>query len=256
MIGFRRATVGAQRLGARRIVPCLDSLPVPADADIASVASLLADGTRASILIELTDGRALPPSELASRARVSRATVSEHLGKLLDAGLVAVERGGRNRYYRLAGAEVAYAIEAVAAIAPARPARSLREANRGEAIRAARTCYGHLAGALGVALADALIVQDLMVREDERFELTPAGGERFERLGVRPRPGKPCNDWSERRPHLAGPLGVALTTRLFELGWLERPGTSRAVLATAAGTRGLERELGVSIPAGAASSSR
>jgi hypothetical protein len=148
---------------------------------------------------------------------------------------------------------VARALEAVAAIAPPRPVSSLKDAVRSEALRSARTCYGHLAGALGVALADALVSQGLL---DAGFEPTAEGRERLRALGVKPARGKPCNDWSERRPHVAGPLGVALTRRLFELGWLERPSRSRAVRATAAGRRGLERELGVSIPADGASSRR
>src|SRR5437763_910240 len=97
--------------------------------------------------------------------RLARATVSEHLAKLLDAGLVAVERGGRNRYYRLATPEVAQALEAVARIARPKPVSSLRDASRGDALRAARTCYGHLAGALGVALADTLQQEGLLERK-------------------------------------------------------------------------------------------
>src|SRR5690349_7473974 len=180
--------------------------------DIAGAAALLADPTRATLLMELVDGRALPPSELAARARVSRATASEHLGKLRDAGFVAVERGGRNRYYRIADHAVAEAIEAVAAIARPRPVRSLRDATRGEAIRVARTCYGHLAGATGVALTDALLERRLVVRDGEAMQLTRAGRERLgsalglelPAAGRRGSAGKSCNDWSERRPHLAG----------------------------------------------------
>ena len=207
---------------------------------------MLADPTRATLLTELADGRALPPSELARRARVARPTVSEHLAKLLEARLVAVERGGRHRYYRLAGPEVARALEAVAVIAHPKPVRSLRQADRSDALRAARTCYGHLAGALGVALTDALQDARLMQRAGDRYHLTDAGRSRLAALGMdAPSSGKPCNDWSERRPHVAGPLGVALTSRLFELGWLERLADGRAVRATAAGARELVKEFGV-----------
>src|SRR6185503_19580017 len=108
---------------------------------------------------ELTDGRALPPSELAEVAGVSRSTMSEHLAKLRKAGFLAVERGGRNRYYRLGGPEVATAVEALAALAPRTEVRSLRQANRAGALSAARTCYGHLAGELGVGITDAMLDQ-------------------------------------------------------------------------------------------------
>jgi DNA-binding transcriptional ArsR family regulator len=224
--------------------------------DIAAAAALLADPTRATLLMELVDGLALPPSELAERARVSRATASEHLAKLRDAGLVAVERGGRNRYYRIADPAVAGAIEAVAAIARPRPVRSLREATRNEAIRAARTCYGHLAGATGVALADALLERGLVVRQDDSIEVTDEGRERLRtalglelpRAGTRASEGKPCNDWSERRPHVAGPLGVAITRRLFEVGWIERIGSGRAARVTPEGRRGLSEAFGAELP--------
>jgi len=126
------------------------------DADIAAAAALMADPSRAAVLVELTDGRALPPSELAEVAGVSRSTMSEHLAKLERAGFVTVERGGRNRYFRLAGPEVAAAVESLSALAPRFPVRSLRQSNRAGALGAARTCYGHLAGRLGVGITEAM----------------------------------------------------------------------------------------------------
>jgi DNA-binding transcriptional ArsR family regulator len=220
-----------------------------AEADIARTATLIADASRATILQTLADGRALPPSQLAAAARVSRSTVSEHLAKLLDAGLLAVERGGRNRYYRLAGEEVAQALEALAVISPGREVRSLGDANRADALSAARTCYGHLAGRLGVAIADALIRDGAIVRDGDRFDLRDTGP--LHRLGLAdpPQHGKPCNDWSERRPHVAGPLGVALAKRLFEQGWVERLPQPRAVRLTASGRAGLRDALGLGLDA-------
>src|SRR5215475_11366955 len=113
------------------------------EVDIAAAAALMADPSRAAVLMELLDGRALPPSELAEVAGVSRSTISEHLAKLEQAGLLRVQRGGRNRYFRLAGPEIAAAVEALAQLAPPLPVRSLRQSNQAKALVAARTCYGH-----------------------------------------------------------------------------------------------------------------
>jgi len=217
------------------------------EVDIAAAAALMADPSRAAVLMELTDGRALPPSELAEVAGVTRSTMSEHLAKLSKAGYLAVERGGRNRYYRLAGPEVATAVEALAALAPRSEVHSLRQANRAGALRAARTCYGHLAGELGVGITDALVERGLVEREGEVFLLTEPGAAFLVDLGIEkpPRAGKSCNDWSERRPHLAGKLGVALTKRLFELDWVRRTERRRAVEVTTEGRRELAARLGV-----------
>jgi len=217
------------------------------EVDIAAAAALMADPSRAAVLMELTDGRALPPSELAEVAGVSRSTMSEHLAKLQRAGFLAVERGGRNRYYRLAGPEVATAVEALAALAPRTEVRSLRQANRAGALGAARTCYGHLAGELGVGITDAMVERGLVEREAEVFLLTEPGAAFFVDLGIEkpPRAGKSCNDWSERRPHLAGKLGVALTKQLFELDWIERTERRRAVELTSSGKRELAARLGI-----------
>ena len=168
------------------------------DVDLAAAASLIADPTRATILTELTDGRALPPSELAQLTGVSRSTISEHLSKLRRAGFVEVERRGRNRYFRLAGPEVADAVEALASVAPRRPVRSLRQANRAGALAAARTCYGHLAGELGVGLTDSMLAGGLIEREAEAYLLTDLGRRRLRELGIEgpPGAGKTCNDWS------------------------------------------------------------
>jgi DNA-binding transcriptional ArsR family regulator len=225
-------------------------LAAEGEADIAAVAGLMADPTRAAVLAELVDGRALPPSELAEIAGVSRSTISEHLAKLQRAGFLTVEPGGRNRYYRLSGPRVAEAVEALAALAPRRAVRSLKQSNRAAALGAARTCYGHLAGQLGVGITEAMIERGLLEREAEVFLLTDAGAAWLAELGVSspPRAGKTCNDWSERRPHLAGKLGVALAHRLFELGWIERTPLRRAVRVTDAGARELGAHLGLDAP--------
>ena len=121
--------------------------PIRGDADIAPIGALIGDPTRARVLMALTDGRALPASRLAAEAGVAPSTVSEHLARMLAAGLVTMHPEGRSRFYRLSSAAVAEALEALARIAPDQPIRSLRQGSHARALREARTCYNHLAGA-------------------------------------------------------------------------------------------------------------
>ena len=215
------------------------------DPDIAPVAALLADSARAAMLTALLDGRALAAGELARLAGVSAATASAHLARLLSGGLVTVVSQGRHRYYRLAGHEVATALEALALLGARRPVRSLRQSRQALALSDARTCYDHLAGRAGVALLDALIGSGAL-RAGERtadFAVTAHGAAALAEFGVdiralrrsRRRLAVSCLDWTERRPHLGGALGAAITARLLALGWIEPGASSRAVLVTAAG---------------------
>jgi DNA-binding transcriptional ArsR family regulator len=225
---------------------------VAVEAEIATPAALIGDQTRATFLTALADGSSLPASDLAARAGVGAPTASVQLAKLVDGGLVEVERNGRHSYYRLANQATANAIEALAAIAPRRAGSSPKQARVGSELRAARTCYDHVAGVLGVALLEALQRQRLLTQE---LEVTRRGTDRFARLGIdvdelargrRPLT-RACLDWTERRHHLAGGLGAALATSLLERGWIERlPGT-RAVRVTDRGRRGLGRELSVHV---------
>lgn len=213
-----------------------------ADVDVSPVAALLGDPARARIAQALHDGRALPAGELARRAGISPSTASEHLSRLVEGGLLAVERTGRHRYFRLANAEVAHAIESLAAIAPPAPVRSLREASIGDALAEARTCYDHLAGKLGVQLTDALLQRGALIAAAGGFEAGPHLDASLAALGVRSLPTRRpfalrCIDWSERRPHVAGALGAAICTRALEARWVERLPTSRAVRVTSAGHR-------------------
>jgi DNA-binding transcriptional ArsR family regulator len=243
------------------------------DADISAVAGLLADPARSRILMTLGDGRALPASLLASEAGIAPSTASEHLRKLVDAGLVSVHPQGRHRYFRLAP-EVAPVLESLARIAPPLEVRSLKEGTRAEALRRARSCYDHLAGRLGVRVFAALIdggevtggdgVHRLDTGGDDRlsapgrdvnYELTPKGGERLARLGVAmPRPGRGasiplryCVDWTEQRHHLSGVVGRNLLARLVELAWVERDGATRALRITDPGERALRKEFGAAV---------
>ena len=240
------------------------------DADIAYVAALFGDPTRARMLLALSDGRALPASLLAREAGVASSTASEHLGRLTQAGLLAVESWGRHRYYRLAGADVASVVEALARLAPVAAVRSLRGSDRLRALRQARTCYDHLAGRLGTALMEALLRQEIFTGGDGRFHpgaavadrlsapgrdidyrLTTEGERRLREFGVDTRPGgrpltvRYCVDWSEQRHHLAGGLGAALLARLAVLDWIRRAPRGRAVTLTPAGAQGLRDVFGL-----------
>ncbi|HEX3873231.1 MAG TPA: metalloregulator ArsR/SmtB family transcription factor [Solirubrobacteraceae bacterium] len=226
-----------------------------ADADLAKVAALIGDPCRAAFLLALTGGDELSAGELAGRAGASSSLASGHLARLLDGGLVAAERRGRHRYYRLAGPDVARAIEGLMTIAPNRPATNLRESTRGEAIRRARTCYDHLAGRLGVGLTEALARDGVLVTGDDGWRLSGAGRDRLEAFGLdldgldrrRRTLIRPCLDWTERRPHLAGGLGAALAARILELGWVERLPETRALLITTDGAGQMLAEFAVEL---------
>ncbi len=227
----------------------------PAEADIAAVARLLGDDTRAELCAVLLDGRARTVTELARACGVARSTASEHVARLAAGGLLHTVRQGRHVYVRLAGPEVSELIESLARLAPPRPVRTLRQASAGRALAWARTCYDHLAGTVAVALADALADAGLLAVADG-YALTPLGRERLAALGVRlPEddrrrpPVRPCLDWTERRFHLAGALGAALCRRLFERVWVERVGTGRAVRVTAVGEQGLREHFGLDLAA-------
>jgi len=197
------------------------------------------------------DGRALTAKELAFAAHVSPQTTCGHLAKLTEAGLLTPDRQGRHRYFRLASPLVGQMLESVMAVAgpdpsPARPWRG------GEALRTARTCYDHLAGRLGVALADALTTAEHVTLSTDGGEVTPSGHAFLQDFGAEPAGGKrvfcrPCLDWSERRPHIAGRLGAALAARCLELGWIERQRDSRAVTITARGHDGFSNTFGIAL---------
>ncbi len=225
-----------------------------AGANVAEVAALMGDPARANILAALMDGRALTATELAYFAGVSPQTTSGHLAKLVEGRLLAVEAQGRHRYYRLASATVGQAVESLMELASEGPPRYRPPARGDAAIRAARTCYDHLAGRLGVALTDALIARGQLAGS---FELTPEGTAFLEELGLpvarlrvqRRALTRRCLDWSERRPHVGGALGAALAERCFELGWIARIRDSRAVQITPAGVAAFDQRFGVRLDA-------
>jgi DNA-binding transcriptional ArsR family regulator len=202
------------------------------------------------MLTVLLDGRPLAAGELARAAGVSAATASSHLAKLLDADLVSVVKQGRHRYYRLGSAEVAAVIEALSGISPPVQIKTLRQSAQAKALAEARTCYDHLAGRAGAALFEAMLGQGLIEPSHEHepaYEVTDKGEERLKALGVdvhnirsaRRRFAGHCLDWTERRPHLNGALGAAITDRLVELGWFERGSVRRSLVLTEQGRGGL-----------------
>ena len=206
-----------------------------AEPRLARMAALVADTSRSRMLCFLLDGSCASASELAAAASVGAATTSAHLRQLLDAGLVACEQRGRHRYYRLADADVAHALEALAMVAErgshertwASPARAR--------LREARCCYGHLAGRLGVALLQGLLTQHWLKPSPQGgYAVTDAGAAGLDELGLdgadwQRRAGAGgrgvaygCLDWSERRDHLAGALASALLEQTLQEGWLRR----------------------------------
>lgn len=227
--------------------------PMISGITLAEVAALIGDVARANILSALMDGRALTASELAWHSGVSAPTTSGHLSKLSEANLIAMERQGRHRYYRVASPEVAQAIEALMAVASFGPKRHRPTGPKDEALRTARTCYDHLAGRLGIAITDALKARGHVLLSESAGSLTDEGQRFLCTMGIEietDRKGqralcRTCLDWSERRPHLAGRLGSALCTRLLELDWIERIKDSRALSITTAGHKGLSEAFGI-----------
>jgi DNA-binding transcriptional ArsR family regulator len=220
---------------------------------LAEVAHLLGDVSRANILVALMDGRALTAGELGFEAGVNAATASGHLTKLLDGQLVMVEKQGRHRYYRLARPEIATAIEALMTVSMGGPARHRPTGPKDEAMRIARSCYDHLAGKLGVGIADALSAAGHVDLDDGAAIVTDTGrqflcdfGANLDAANGSKRPlCRTCLDWSERRPHLAGRVGAAILDRSLELGWIARLPSSRTIRVTPEGRRGFSETFGI-----------
>lgn len=225
---------------------------------IAEVGALVGDPARVAMLQALMDGRALTASELAHAAGVTPQTASGHLAQLTNAGVLAVTRQGRHRYHRLATSHVARLLESLMLVAADTPSRCVKRTGpRDERLRQARTCYDHIAGRLGVAIADALKAQGWIEIEDDSALVTPDGLERLSALGIacgqqgqggRAQPlCRPCLDWSERRAHLAGRLGAALCSHSLGRGWIRRRNGSRALEITPSGQHAYRTLLGVDL---------
>lgn len=225
---------------------------------IAHVAALVGEPARTAMLVALMDGRALAARELAEAGRVSAATASRHLSLLVEAGLLVLERQGRHRYHRLASPEVAHLLEGLMqlAVRQATAPRPVVVGPRDAALRQARTCYDHIAGRLGVAIAAHLLEEGAIVFDDDaggrvtgraQAVLAPLGLAAHDALAAgaaRRPPCRPCLDWSERRPHMAGRLGALLCVHCLERGWLRRAQASRALEITPPGVVALRNWLG------------
>ena len=232
------------------------ALGMVAAANLVEVAALVGDTARATMLAALMGGQSLTGGELAFLAGVSRSTASEHLAKLVGARLAAVTKKRRFHYYRIASPLVAKMLESMKAVAAIEvPPRYHPRSARDEALRYARTCYDHIAGRLGVAIADALAANGHIVLNDDGGEVTDSGREMLTRFGADLTPKfrgrrifcRPCLDWSERRCHLAGHVGAEICRRCLELGWFKRERDTRALQLTAAGRTGLAKLFGLRV---------
>jgi DNA-binding transcriptional ArsR family regulator len=219
---------------------------------IAQVAALVGDPARANMLSALMDGRTLTASELAYVSGVAPQTASGHLAKLSDAGLLALQKQGRRRYFRLASPLVARMLEGLMVLAQEGPARQRNLWRGGDTLRYARTCYDHMAGRIAVAIADQLVQQSFILLDEDGGQLTDAGRSFFNEFGVdlgiaskRRVFCRPCLDWSERRPHLAGAVGAAILRHALEHDWVEHIRDSRALVVTPDGVRGLATTFGI-----------
>lgn len=201
---------------------------------IAHVAALAGEPARTAMLLALMDGRALTAGELARAANITPATASRHLALLVEGGLLVVSARGRHRYHRLASAQVAQMLEGIMQIAmrQAGPVQRVVPGPRDAAMRRARTCYDHIAGRLGVAIAQHLEAQGAVALDGDAAQVTERCAPALAAIGLatraldvpggRPLTCRPCMDWSERRTHLAGRLGTLICQHLLERGWLLR----------------------------------
>ncbi len=227
------------------------------NAGIAAIGALVGDAGRATMLAALMEGRALTAGELADRAGITRQTASGHLAKLLAANLILMDRRGRHRYHRLASPDVLNLLKALDAVGQRMSvvSRLRQTGTREPAMRLARSCYDHVAGRLGVALAEVL--SDDVVTNTEPGSLSALGRDLLGCWGIDidglARGRRPhcrlCLDWSERRPHIGGAVGAAILERALALGWLQRREGTRALNVTVDGARGFRDHFGVRLEA-------
>ena len=223
---------------------------------IAETAALVGDPARATMLSALLDGRPLTASELAVAAHITPQTASTHLARLTEAGVLSMVRDGRHRRFRLASPTVVGMIEGIVAVALQKRPRYRPLSDQARALNAARICYDHLAGRLSVDLTDAFVAREYIVLDGDVAHITATGTRFFTEFGsklptarsTRRRLSRLCLDWTERRHHIAGALGAAVTQRFFDLGWMERMKRCHAVIVTPLGRRGFRKTFGIDAP--------
>jgi DNA-binding transcriptional ArsR family regulator len=216
---------------------------------VAEIGFLLGDPARVNMMIALLDGRAWTARELALAGGVTPQTASSHLQKLLAAGLIRVDRQGRHRYHRIASEEVAGLLEQMHIAGAALMGKKLETIHpRDAAMRELRSCYDHLAGRIAVELCSSLVIEreaGAQLKEGAKSQLHQIGIDIGALASTRRPLFRPCLDWSERRPHIAGTVGAALLIRFHELGWVRARSTGRSLVLTATGERGLCDVFGV-----------
>jgi DNA-binding transcriptional ArsR family regulator len=216
---------------------------------------LMCEPSRAKMLWALLDGKAFTATELAATADISSTSASNHLSKLLEASLLKVESQGRHRYYALANDDVAYAVEALAQLSKISEMEK-RKTVVPTGIQYCRTCYDHLAGYVSIALVEAMEKKNYLKKIDKEFAVTKKGWEwlmdfniaQENYTSIRRTLARQCLDWSERKPHLAGKLGADLLEAMLERKWFRKKAMSREMVLTAAGRKGLNERLGISLP--------
>ncbi|UII19862.1 ArsR/SmtB family transcription factor [Fulvivirga ligni] len=216
-----------------------------------SMAALISEPTRARMLWNLLDGRAYTASELAIAADVSSTSASNHLSKLLEADILKVDVQGRHRYYSYSRDEVAYAVESLANLAGDQ--QVMKTAKPVKGVKFCRTCYDHLAGYVGVKIAEALVNQNYVKSIAQEYEVTDAGWLWATRLGIhrdeliqKRRPViKQCLDWSERKPHIAGQFGAMMLDEMLRNKWFKKTQFSRELILTLKGKEMLEEYLSI-----------
>jgi DNA-binding transcriptional ArsR family regulator len=213
--------------------------------DISIVAALIGNPASANMLMALLAGPALTATELAQEAGLSLSTASGHLAKLEKAGLVAIARQGRHRYFRLADPDVGIALEGLIPVAARGGHLRVRTGPRDPELRRARSCYDHLAGHLAVTMLDRLVERRLLTRRGEMVAVTTDGRRFFSTSGIdlaaieggRRELCRCCLDWSERRSHLGGALGAAVFQFILAQRWAVREAKTRIVRFSVAGER-------------------
>ena len=216
--------------------------------DVASLAALLTDPSRAAILMHLCDGRSWTAAELAKVAGIQAPAASAHLRKLLDGSLIRMTPSGRHRYFRLADNKVAQMLELFMRFSPEPPALTPGDRRAAANLRRCRLCYNHLAGQIGVAITQRMVELLWLVEAEPWYNLTPEGQRALSGIGVESSEGRTCMDWSERKLHIAGSLGTQVAHAFLSKKWLTRDNKSRALLVTALGAESLSKLLDCTNP--------